>query len=265
MNDAWPVERIVETQPDGSFEFAGLPDGAWGMRVSHASGSAWRTLRISGAGIDGLEVRPLPRFTLNGTVLAEAPLGKPGWAKVGLVILRGTTARDGGEFGEVYASGAFSIPRMRPGVYHFGPLSGVVEGQYLESIRMGDREVLGEYVELSATPPPVVYQYRLGGGIVRGRVEGGGETTVVMLVSHEPRFRRDFGKQVNCGADGSFELRNIRPGEYEAYAFDGIFQYADFRHLDVPNVVSKGQVLTVRAGEVTTAAPNLLQRSDLLR
>jgi hypothetical protein len=73
-------------------------------------------------------------------------------------------------------------------------------------IQSGQREVLGQYVEIADELLPVTITYRPDGWTVRGTVEECGYP--------------EFIRRVACRQNGRFEITGIRPGEYYAFAFD---------------------------------------------
>ena len=122
---------------------------------------------------------------------------------------------------------------------------------YLASIRIAEREVLGETVELTAASPPITILYKADGGGVRGTVEDCGSARVV-LVPQERGLQgfNDFIGHAACDAGGHFEISNMRPGEYYAYAFDQQPPIKDLAEL----LVNRAVRITVRSGEFSGAA-----------
>jgi hypothetical protein len=145
------------------------------------------------------------------------------------------------------------------GRYRIVPLLGDVASMrsyYLASIRVAEREVLGEIVELTAASASVTVLYKADGGGVRGAVEDCGSAHVV-LVPQERALQRlgEFIRQTACDAGGHFEISRIRPGEYYAYAFLQTPPPQDLAELPVNQAVR----VTVRPGEFSDAALRVMR------
>jgi hypothetical protein len=89
-------------------------------------------------------------------------------------------------------------------------------GHYLAAVLLGERDVLGEEVELAEGALPVRIVYKADGGRVAGTVEKGGFAKVV-LASRNPGLRNTW-EVARCDAEGRFEIGDLRPGEYLAVA-----------------------------------------------
>ena len=156
--------------------------------------------------------------------------------------------------GSIDAKGEFSVTRVMEGQYRIVPLLGDVASMYsyyLASIRIAEREVLGETVELTAASGPITILFKADGGGVRGTVEDCGSARVV-LVPQERALQgfNDLIRHAACDASGHFEMSNMRPGEYYAYAFDQQPPIKDLAEL----LVHHAARVTVRSGEFSGAA-----------
>ena len=154
--------------------------------------------------------------------------------------------------GSIDAKGEFPVTRVMGGQYRIVPLLGDVASMYsyyLASIRMAEREVLGETVELTAASPPITILYKADGGGVRGMVEDCGSAGVV-LVPQERALQgfNDFIGHAASDASGHFEISNMRPGG--AYPFDQQPPIKDLAELLVNHAVR----VTVRSGEFSGTA-----------
>ena len=162
--------------------------------------------------------------------------------------------------GSIDDKGEFSVTHVMEGRYRIVPLLGDVSSMhsyYLASIRMAEREVLGESVELTATSPPITLLYKADVGGIRGTVEDCGSARVI-LVPQERALQGfgDFVRNGACDAGGHFEIANMRPGEYYAYAFDQQPPNKDLAELLVNHAVR----VTVRSGEFSGAALRVTRR-----
>jgi len=99
---------------------------------------------------------------------------------------------------------------MYPDRYRFN--MGNRAEHYLAAILLGDRDVLGEEVELAEGALPVRIVYKSDGGRVAGTVERGAFAKVV-LASKNPGMRGQW-QVARCDTEGRFEVGNLRPGDY---------------------------------------------------
>jgi hypothetical protein len=124
---------------------------------------------------------------------------------------------------------------------------------------LGDRDVTEQLVELAPDSLPLTITYSSDGGGVRGAVEDCAGATVVLAPRDAVLQTGDFIRQVKCQAGGRFEITGIRPGEYDAFAFDrapGIFELRSLAGQSANQAVH----ITVRAGEITTTALKVTSR-----
>jgi Carboxypeptidase regulatory-like domain len=245
---------VARTRADGSFEFPRLHRGRWYVTaVAPPAGAAFREIDVVDKDIDEWELRLAEPFTLNMKIVCDPPPANTQSKTEIRVFLIGGGNSDARE-GSVDAKGEFSVTRVMEGRYRIVPLLGDVASMYsyyLASIRMAEGEVLGETVQLTAASPPITILYKADGGGVRGTVEDCASARVV-LVPQERALQglSDFIRHAACDAGGHFEISNMRPGEYYAYAFDRQPPLNDLAQLLVNHAVR----VTVRSGEFTGAA-----------
>jgi hypothetical protein len=249
----------ARTRADGSFEFPRLHRGRWSLTaIAAPTGAACREVNIVDRDIDDLEVHLAEPFTLNMKIVRDPPPTNPDVKTEMRVFLRGVGNSDMRE-GSIDNKGEFSVTRVMEGPYRIVPLLGdasSMHSYYLASIRVAMREVLGESVELTAASPPITILYKADGGGVRGTVEDCGSARV-LLVPQEPALQGfgDFVRSVACNAGGHFEIANIRPGEYYAYAFE---QQPPIQELT--DLVNQAVRVTVRSGELSSVALRVTRR-----
>ena len=77
---------------------------------------------------------------------------------------------------------------------------------------MGDREILGQNVELLSSALPVKIIFESKGGGVRGTVEDCGSATVVLMPQDNALREPQFVQTTSCAEAGRFEMTNILPG-----------------------------------------------------
>ena len=109
--------------------------------------------------------------------------------------------------------------------------------------------MLGENVEFSPGSLPITVIYKSDGGTVRGTVEDCAGATVTLAPQETKLLIGEFIQRAACDAAGRFQIGNIRPGEYYAYAFDRAPGMLEYSRLANPAVANQAVRVTVRAGE----------------
>lgn len=144
-----------------------------------------------------------------------------------------------------------------PGLYRVQFLTDSPVPYFLDSIHLGEQEALGSFPILSGELPLTV-SLKLGGGSVRGTVEGCASRHV-FLVPQEPARRRDgFIRITACDANGGFEFAAVRPGDY--YGVAATKEPRSFMELSDDHLLQQASKLTVRSNETTSADIRLIER-----
>jgi hypothetical protein len=246
-----------ETDAEGAFEFPSVTAGDWRISASAQSAvKAWvaESIHMTDRDLD-VELRLAEPFSLPGRIVADVPEAVPAPAlePVDVMLISQASSlndspRDFALVGAPFGEKEFQVKGVYPGSYMVQPLGGSAGPYYLDSIRIGDRDASGLDVPILSGAQPLVLTYKLGGGSVRGKIEGCGGASVV-LVPRDPTLRRNgFFGLGHCGPDGNFQLSAIRPGEYYGLAMTG-----DRGPSFDEGVLKQAARITVRAGETTTS------------
>jgi hypothetical protein len=97
----------------------------------------------------------------------------------------------------------------------------IPDGHYLSSVRQGKRNALTEGLLISGEDTNLDVRLVKSSSVVRGRVLGG-NSTVVLIPQGPLALRQDKESThhvATTNPDGTFEIRNVIPGTYRAYAF----------------------------------------------
>jgi hypothetical protein len=230
-----PEVARVESNEDGTFEFAAVEPGDWrltaeaGVDEDMPLGGVASAL-ISENDLEDIRIRLTPSFRLEvqwqnaqdsasakhtETHLGLTPVeGQPST----MVKARGTVVP-----GAMMAGGAGQINNVFPGRYRVMP--GIAQpGLHATAVMWGGRDVNGEVVELAPGASPFQVIFSTEFGRVRGKVENGDGATV-FLISRESGELVSY-RQAECGAGGGFEMAEVAPGDYYAVAFDRTEQSA---------------------------------------
>ena len=89
-----------------------------------------------------------------------------------------------------------------------------IDGYYLDSIMLGDRDVLGKEVLVTEGMPPFRIVYKPNSAGIRGKVEDCGGASVLLLPQQEDLWNFRFLHQVACDRGGRFEVAGLRPGPW---------------------------------------------------
>jgi hypothetical protein len=205
--------------------------------------------------VDNVELRMRAPFSLRGRLVAEVPDGTPAPelpdTDLGLVPVAAMLADALGSFLAVRVDGGeLTVRDVYPEAYQVQILTDAPVPYFLDSIRIGEQNAVGT-VSILSDAMPLLVTLKLGGGTVRGTLEGcdGGP---VFLVPQETSLRRSgFIRITTCDRNGHFEFAAVRPGEYYGMA-TGVAPRS-FAALSDDHVLKQAERITVRANESTAA------------
>jgi hypothetical protein len=255
--DQWePQEAQAFTSDGGAFEFPAVRPGEWRL-IADASHDGLELRGFDAALVtnhdaENLEIRLSSPFTLNGFVDRQEPRDQEGNRKLTAVYL---VPEDGPLDQQVAGfhkqDGTLQIEHVVPGRYVITPL-GFIPGYYVASVLLGDREVIGQEVNLTNGSTPFRVIYRPNAGRVLGTVEKGEGSTVVLLPKEEAFLDGQFIRSAKCESGGKFEVGSLRPGDYYAFAFD----HVDFGALEDPafvrSLAPRAVTVQVKEGEIAS-------------
>lgn len=209
------------TNESGAFEFA-VVDDRWTISASaDRNGVKLKSaaiVELHGHDIEGVEMHLNAPFTLHGKMVAQVPGGVSGSAlpmfEMLLVSAATQISDDAGIFLHIEADGEnLTIQDVYPGSWQLEFFTDSLAPYYVDSISLGEKDALGSFPIASAALPLIV-RFGLGGGGVRGTVDGCDQRDV-LLVPEEPALRRaGFLRATKCDVNGHFEFAAMRPGEY---------------------------------------------------
>lgn len=219
--------RSTRARPDGRFEFAGVPPGAY--RVGARAGSTWASTEINVNGDDVVISLSLqPGLTVSGRVVFEGASDTPtGVAALRLplppALVNGTMVSLPSV--QLEMDGRFTMRGIMPGPYRFlGALQGVrtsIGPWWLTSMTIRGREVMDAPLDVRENVDDAVITFvdrtnELAGS-VRGwdRESPSGGYTVVFSVDRTRWFHNSRAiAAVRPGTDGRYSVKNLPPGNY---------------------------------------------------
>jgi hypothetical protein len=247
--DEWqPDEAAAVTAGDGTFRFSGARPGEWRLAATGAGREGYMSVVVDKHDIDRAVLHLFPPFAMEGFIEREEPRDSDGKRKVTGVYL----IPEGGEGKQVMAfheqDGAIRFPKVQPGRYTIFPV-GFIPNYYVETVKLGDREVMSRPVDLTSGAIPFRVIYRPSAGRVRGTVEKGGLSTVALVPRDEALLDGQFIRTSKSDAAGRFEVGSLKPGEYYAFAFDRVDRDALADVTFVRNLHPLAALVHVEAGK----------------
>jgi hypothetical protein len=245
------------TKSDGTFEFDSVADDEWRIstKVNRDGVQLWaaQDVYVKGRDLENGELRLTAPFSIHGKIVMEVPKGVPDPKTPG-VLLAFNAGPASGDRGFLTSTpdgkSGFTIQNVYPGPYLI-VADAPPPQQYVDSIRLGDRDVLESDVQIQSGFELLTVTYKLGGGTVRGACAFGS----ILLIPQDPKLRRpDFIRRANCAQNGAFEIPAVRPGEYYGLAVAGDAAIWD------EDLLKQASSVTVRANESTSTEIRLITR-----
>jgi hypothetical protein len=136
----------------------------------------------------------------------------------------------------------------------------IVEGTVVNSVTGqpvagASVDITGKGASYKAVSDALKIVYKSDGGTIRGTVEDCGTATVI-VAPQDPALQRgeySFTPSSRCTDDGHFEIRNLRPGNYYAFAFPSMDGTAADFLSSLPMLMDKAVTVEVRPNETTSA------------
>ncbi len=253
------------TQGGGRFELSAVHPGQWLLEAEWKRGgqslSGFISGRVSRGDWEEIYIRLEVPFSVEGTV--EAPGAGSARAAVELSAADPSEPLPGAA-GMARQDGRFEFRNLLPGRYRITTI-GPENRFYLDSIRFGGQEVLGQAIDIMDGSLPIRVVYKANGGRVLGSVE---HCAAVLLFPKDASLQTaGFVRTARCDPGGRFEIGGLRPGDYEVAAlaapeFESLEQALDEMLFD-PQIVSDSRIaasaesVRVEAGQSTTVTLKL--------
>lgn len=213
------TETGATADEDGRFAFASVRSGSWRL-LSHSRGKGGAAIAtLADHDLDDVQIRLAPLFTLTGTAEFKGDPPQKQERQGGLML---TTTDMLGGYITIFnrPDGTVRVPNLMPGAYRMVSLPARAGAYSPVSVLLGDREVLGQVVQLTDTSPPLRILYSANTGVVRGTVEKGGCELIVLLPN--PLIPPAASRAEPCKNGGPFEIAGVPSGQYYALAFDRV-------------------------------------------
>jgi Carboxypeptidase regulatory-like domain len=211
---------------EGKFQIYGVPPGSFYITGSYRSGGGrfvvQMPLEVGMKDIDGLELRPLARMTLNAQVRIVGETDH----KLSDVHVQFEGEGYWLEQPSVNTEGRLTLRGMEPDIY---TIHVNAEDLYLKAMQWGTREIAGELDLTSGIPANTELTITMGadGGALSGTVRNEKQEPVPAMVALIPLDgNRWWCQVVNAEKDGQFKIGAIAPGRYKLWAFDEVNRLA---------------------------------------
>jgi hypothetical protein len=175
--------------------------------------------------VDNVRVRLAAPIQLAGTIELD---GKPAHIEAFAILMgRGFPAQSR------IAGSDIHFDDVYPGLYRLFlvPRGEAERSRYLDSVRLGETDVTGEWFDAAPGMPPIRVVLKSGGGQVRGQVENG-DGGLIVLVPAEERLRSEPFLRTQRLEGSLFQVDHVRPGDYYVLAIKGPF---DAGRMQVPD------------------------------
>jgi hypothetical protein len=230
------TRMAAPVDPDGSFVFPNVPQGAYVLTATDLDGvtpaSPPQPINVAAQNIEGVVLKPKPTAELQGTVsmsVAGAPLPKD----VQVVLEAADSLIPRPPRAAVSEDGKFTLTNLAPGRYiaHIQ----MPENLYVRSVRYRGLDVTENGLEFGpGIPAPLLISLSAGGAVVTGIVRGADGNpmpgAVVALVPSLRRYSRY--RETTTDQNGEYTIAGVAPGEYKIYAWDeietGAYQNAEW-------------------------------------
>jgi protocatechuate 3,4-dioxygenase beta subunit len=243
--------KMVQVQPDGSFEFIGITPGQWLLRAAGETGgsASLQWLTVEDKQIAGLVVALAPLADLPGAITVE---GKDTVSPKGTqVTLDGVEAGKSGGQAQAGEDGKFTVKSLMPDRYQVR-ISNAPANVYLKSVRYGSQDVTDDGVDMT--------------GGVRGSIEvllnpNGAEIdgvvadddgkpmpgVTVALIPDSRRYR--LFRSDTTDQTGAVRFQGVPPGDYKLLAWEDVVSGAWYDPEFLKPVESKAQAVAVKEND----------------
>jgi hypothetical protein len=198
---------------------AGLSPSVTAVAVTVNRGNSVRDLKIT---------MPAPTIIEGKVEVEEAQPGQPTrivpTTNVGMYLdwVPKMEVQDGILNVRGNAQGEFRITGAVKGQEYLVGTGSNFSGSYIASFTQGQKDLISGALPILAGGDPFRILLKRDGGRIEGKVKDGDKTPWRAFVVAAPRDRRIglWFRITNTRTDGSFQLLNVAPGEYDVFALD---------------------------------------------
>lgn len=259
--------RVLDSQ--GKFEMTGVRPGSYFINAMTRGGketySTRQSIDVGSTNLENLVLTLSPGPTLSGQLRFE---GQPPPNLTELQVSlqtpnEGEMRFQGIPSGQVKEDAAFTLANVGIDVYK-AEVSGLPDGYYLKSVRIGDDELKETGIDTSrgeVGPLTITVSSRAGqieGTVLNAKQQPTAGVTVVLVPELKLRDRSEAFKDVTTDQYGRFLLKTVEPGQYKLFAFEDVEsgEYTDPDFLKP--VEDRGHAIVIREGSRESAELKLI-------
>jgi protocatechuate 3,4-dioxygenase beta subunit len=268
---AYNTRAFSPVDENGRFAANNVPPGHYKVRAMRGDMSDWQsgetTVDVGDSGADDVVVQLQPALEAKGAFVLEGSDRKDFDFSGKQVSLQSVDDESSGfAFGQSKADGTFTISQFTPGHYTMEVYGAGSDEGYVKAILAGTEDVFGKEVDantIAAAGLKIVI--RLDSASLGGTVEIPDERkaflrspSVVLLPADAQLRKASLRNIAPLNQDNGFSLKNVRPGDYIAFAFEE-FDYASLQDPEVfAAIESKGAAVSLAANESKSLSLKIL-------
>ncbi|MCX6597045.1 MAG: carboxypeptidase regulatory-like domain-containing protein [Acidobacteria bacterium] len=215
------------TQADGKFELLNVPPGNYTLMIQGPGTPGYREpVTVAEEPGEDLVIRMRSPFTVEGQFVTKPD------AKIDLAGIQvQLTDEDGIGWGampqlKLGTDGHFTLDKVVPGTYKVQVYMNSTDGGYPSSIRYGDHDATSQSVPITAAGTSLKVFLDDAAGTVSGQAMDKEVATpgVMVVLLHTDKSRRGmFNTKISpTDQNGRFTIKNVVPGDYLAFALEGV-------------------------------------------
>jgi hypothetical protein len=244
----------------GTFEIRGVLPGTYNLLASAMGGGRSGTslfarmpVEVTGSDLDDVRVTLAPGFVVTARVSVEGAKDDTALTKLLplRVALNGSVAQP-----DPSQPGVFVARDLPPNLYRVRVDR--LETSYVKAIRYREIDVMDAGITLNAPPTgPIDITISLSAGVITGTAlaadgKPAPNAAVVLIPDPSRRKRSDLYKSVFSGADGTFRLTGITPGDYKLFSWRDVDNGAWGDPEFIKDYEEQGKPIRVGEGSATT-------------
>lgn len=222
---------------NGLFDIPGVQPGSYTLSASNRSMNGRTVVDVGARNVENVTVVVRPAFSLAGRFIIDGRSrsgNDPKLAdlRIGTFVpisdIPGLSPGGPSFAPPPEADGSFRLDGIAPGDFLISTIHGVPEDAYVQSIRLGDEDILESGLHLSG-PTNALLEVVIGanagsleGSVVDSRNQPLANRTVVLVPDGRLSQRTDLYKNASTDALGRFRMHGLTPGDYKLFAWEDI-------------------------------------------
>jgi protocatechuate 3,4-dioxygenase beta subunit len=254
-----------QIQQNGTFDVPGVVSGSYTVNCQMEELSSRQLVDIGDHDVDDIVLVLRPPLEISGTVRLEGdppPAERRGQVRVNLNAIE----MGNGAGATVNPDGSFAL-KVTPGVYQIN--ASCDAGAYVKSMHFGDQDVTSGKIDLTQQSSGALYILcgtdvgQMQGSVQNENGEPAAQVVVTVVPDDEHQGREDLFIQLMSDQNGKFDYRDIAPGNYKVFAWEG----DDFQMLQAPGFrkafESRAASVTISPGGNASVQVKMIPAADI--